>query len=203
MPDSLVRKQDGFDCFDLGLSNHGGLDGTDVVLSNHGEKRLNVLGRSTKPVLERHHESTSISCLVTWQELEHLRQSAKQLKHTFFERRSIFLLLLLHEVSDNTLRLSQVLHGERSYFVHAHDFRHGREDKNGIQVIAVGLHNFDHLFGEFLHKNERSNEDICLFDILLKLCVGILVTQFFQQVTNTFNGHVVRSGIDTFDGSSQ
>mmetsp|Transcript_25951 Transcript_25951/g.55789 ORF Transcript_25951/g.55789 Transcript_25951/m.55789 type:complete len:492 (-) Transcript_25951:760-2235(-) len=112
MPNGLVGKEDRFLHDDLLLALHGFLDGSNIVLSDHEEKGFQVLGGSSKPVLERHHECSSIPCLITRQELQDLWQSPQQLQHALLERTSILLLLLLHEISDNTLALSQILHGE-------------------------------------------------------------------------------------------
>ena len=88
------------------------------------------------------------------------------------------MLLLLHEVGDDALGLSQVLHRKASDLVHAHDLRHGGEDKNGIEVVSSGLDDLDNLLGKLLDEDERSDKNVSIFHILLELCVGIVISEF-------------------------
>mmetsp|Transcript_9910 Transcript_9910/g.14804 ORF Transcript_9910/g.14804 Transcript_9910/m.14804 type:complete len:408 (-) Transcript_9910:386-1609(-) len=202
VPDSLIGKKDGLFHNNLLLSNHSILNGSDVILTNHEQKRLEILRRSSKPVLEGHHESTSISSLVTGKELQHLRKSTKKLQHTLLERRSIILLLLLHEISNNTLRLSKIFHCEGSNLIQTHNLGHGRENQNSIQLISQWLNDLSNLLSKLLHEDKRSNEDISIGNILLKLFKCLIIPQLLQQVTNSLNSHVVRSSVDTLSGSS-
>mmetsp|Transcript_6591 Transcript_6591/g.14018 ORF Transcript_6591/g.14018 Transcript_6591/m.14018 type:complete len:1056 (+) Transcript_6591:730-3897(+) len=112
MPDGLVGEEDGLNGCELFLAFHILSNVRDVVLSDHLEERLDVLGRSTQPVLEGHHKGAGIGGLVGGQEFEDLGKGSQQLKHTLLERGSVFLLLLLHEIGDNGLGLSEILHGE-------------------------------------------------------------------------------------------
>ena len=134
---------------------------------------------TSKPVLEGHHKGTGISSLVTGEEFEYLGKSTEKLEHTLLEGGAILLLLLLHEVGNDGLGLSQVLHGEGTDLVQAHNLRHGGEDKDSIELITERLDNLDNLLGEFLNKDEGTNEDIGLTDILLELLKGSIVTKLF------------------------
>mmetsp|Transcript_36554 Transcript_36554/g.51686 ORF Transcript_36554/g.51686 Transcript_36554/m.51686 type:complete len:215 (+) Transcript_36554:318-962(+) len=64
VPDCLVWEQHRFLCYNLFFSFHGCFHWCSVVLTDHHKKGLEVLRRSSKPVLERHHEGTGVSSLV-------------------------------------------------------------------------------------------------------------------------------------------
>ena len=112
------------------------------------------------------------------------------------------MLLLFHKVSNNALRLSQVLHGEASDLVHSHNLGHGGENKNGIEFTSAGFDDCDNLLGKLLNKDKRSNKDVGIVDILFELSVGIVVTEFLQKVSDTFYVHVFVGGIDALHGGS-
>jgi hypothetical protein len=153
-------------------------------MSAQGRTRASVqqerVRLTSEPVLERHHECSGVSSLVTWEELQNLGKGSEEFQHTLLERGSILLLLLLHEVGYDTFGLSKVLHRETSNLVEAHDLRHGGEDKDGIEVLAGRLDDVDDFFGKFLNKNERTNEHIGISDILLELFVCVVISEFLE-----------------------
>mmetsp|Transcript_2710 Transcript_2710/g.7208 ORF Transcript_2710/g.7208 Transcript_2710/m.7208 type:complete len:221 (-) Transcript_2710:445-1107(-) len=176
VPDGLVGEKDGLCGLHLFLSFHSLGNVCDVILSDHLQQSFNVLRRSSQPVLEGHHEGSGIGCLIGRQELQDLWQSAQQLEHSFLERRSIFLLLLLHEIGNYGFRLTKILHCERSDLVESHYFGHGREDEARVKIVASRLDNVYDLLGQFLNEDQRSDENVRVFDIVLELCVGVIVS---------------------------
>ena len=69
VPDGFVGEKDGLLGNNLLFALHSLLDGINVVLSDHEHERLKVLWRTSKPVLEGHHEGASVCGLVTGEKL--------------------------------------------------------------------------------------------------------------------------------------
>mmetsp|Transcript_12214 Transcript_12214/g.26548 ORF Transcript_12214/g.26548 Transcript_12214/m.26548 type:complete len:487 (+) Transcript_12214:1024-2484(+) len=200
VPNGLVREKNRFLHYSLFLALHGRLDGADVVLSNHGEEGLEILRRASKPVLERHHERPRVSSLVTRQELQHLRQSPEQLQHALLKRAAVLLFLLLHEISNDTLALSKVLHRERSNLVQPHDLGHTRENEHGVELIPQGRDHLTDFLRQFLHKDERTDENIGISNVLLELLEGVLVTELLEEVPDALDRHAVAARVDALGG---
>mmetsp|Transcript_7683 Transcript_7683/g.17535 ORF Transcript_7683/g.17535 Transcript_7683/m.17535 type:complete len:389 (-) Transcript_7683:291-1457(-) len=198
MPDADVGEEDGGS--DLLLLHH--LSVIDVGVGHVEKHRLEVLGRPTQPVLEGEHEGPRVLRLVRRQELEHLGEGAEKLEHGALERRSVLLPLLLHEFSDDGLRLSHLRHGEGSDLIQTHDVGHGWEDEHSIELLAEGLDDLDDLLRELLHEDERPDEDVRRLHVALERLQRRRVAKLLKEVSHGLNAHVLLSGVDALAGDS-
>mmetsp|Transcript_12196 Transcript_12196/g.42428 ORF Transcript_12196/g.42428 Transcript_12196/m.42428 type:complete len:242 (+) Transcript_12196:3391-4116(+) len=198
MPDADVGEEDRRG--DLFLLHH--LAVIDIGVGHVEKHRLQVLGGSSEPVLEREHEGPRVLRLVGRQELEHLGEGAEELEHRALERGSVLLPLLLHELTDDGLRLSHLSHGEGSDLVQAHHVGHGREDEDSIELLPERLHNLDDLLGELLHEDERADEDVRRLNVPLERLEGLRVAELLKKVSDSLHAHVWLSSIDALAGDS-
>mmetsp|Transcript_9499 Transcript_9499/g.20706 ORF Transcript_9499/g.20706 Transcript_9499/m.20706 type:complete len:516 (+) Transcript_9499:2694-4241(+) len=194
VPDALVgdhlRRSDGH------AGEHvGGRHVLHVIPGEIKKQRLDVLRRATEPVLQRHHEGARILRLVARQVLEHSRKRADQLQHGVLER-SARRLVLLHEVHHHVLGLTHRGHRERANLVQAHHRRHRREDTACVKIVAHRLNCRNDLVSEVLHENQRTNENIRVPHILLKLVVVGLIAQLLQDVSHALDAYVRLHGVD-------
>mmetsp|Transcript_30071 Transcript_30071/g.59533 ORF Transcript_30071/g.59533 Transcript_30071/m.59533 type:complete len:404 (-) Transcript_30071:310-1521(-) len=201
VPDGFIRQKDGLHHLQLIVILHGNLHFLNVILSKHEEHGLDILRRSSQPVLEAHHERPCICRFIGWQKLQHLRKCAEELQHTLLEGGSVVLLLLLHKFRNHRFRLSKVLHCEGSNLIEAHDFWHGRENETSIKIIAKRLHHLHDLLRQFLHEDKRSYEDVGVGHISLELFKGVIISELFEQISDALDSHIFTARVNAFHGS--
>mmetsp|Transcript_24189 Transcript_24189/g.29329 ORF Transcript_24189/g.29329 Transcript_24189/m.29329 type:complete len:564 (+) Transcript_24189:2602-4293(+) len=162
----------------------------DVGGGDQQQEVLKVLWGSSEPILKTLNEVTGVLCLVVGQVLKNLGKSAEQLQKTVLEAAATLSLLLLHEVGDHGLGLTQLGHREASKLVETHNSGHGRETQDGIHALALGLNHSNHLLGELLDKDKRGNKNVGGSDVLLELLVVIWVAELLQQVSDHLEANI-------------